>query len=102
MIFVVHPGSAARIRIPDPEPDFLPILDLGSRGQKGTGSRTRNTVSGDVFFCHFFFGSYWLARFVTFLQAPSFLSYWLEDFANFTPTTEDNDQYNPTITFGET
>ncbi len=32
MIRVVHPC----IRIPDP--DFLPIPDPGSRGQKGTGS----------------------------------------------------------------
>ncbi len=39
MIRVVHPGS----QIPDP--DFLPIPDPGSRGQKGTGSqiRIRNT-----------------------------------------------------------
>jgi hypothetical protein len=31
--------------IPDPDADFLPILGLGSRGQKGTGSwiRIRNT-----------------------------------------------------------
>ncbi len=29
---------------PDPDPDFLPIPDPGSRGQKGTGSRIRNTV----------------------------------------------------------
>jgi hypothetical protein len=28
-------------RIPDPDPDFLPIPDPGSRGQKGTGSRIR-------------------------------------------------------------
>jgi hypothetical protein len=34
---VVHPGS----RIPDPDADFLPILDPGSRDQKGTGSRIR-------------------------------------------------------------
>ncbi len=43
MIWVVHPGS----RIPDPDADFLPIPDPGSRGQKGTqpGSRIwiRNT-----------------------------------------------------------
>jgi hypothetical protein len=32
--------------IPDPDPDFLPIPDPGSRGQKGTGSqiRIRNTI----------------------------------------------------------
>jgi hypothetical protein len=32
--------------IPDPELEFLPIPDPGSRGQKGTGPRTRirNTV----------------------------------------------------------
>jgi hypothetical protein len=29
--------------IPDPDPDFLPIPDPGSRGQKGNGSRIRNT-----------------------------------------------------------
>jgi hypothetical protein len=28
-------------RIPDPDADFLPIPDPGSRGQKGTGSRIR-------------------------------------------------------------
>jgi hypothetical protein len=39
MIRVVHPGS----RFPDPDADFLPIPDPGSRGQKGTGSRIRNT-----------------------------------------------------------
>jgi hypothetical protein len=27
--------------IPDPDPDFLPIPDPGSRGQKGAGSRIR-------------------------------------------------------------
>jgi hypothetical protein len=32
MIRVVHPGSRIRILI------FLPITDLGSRGQNGTGS----------------------------------------------------------------
>jgi hypothetical protein len=37
MIRVVHPGS----RIPDPDADFLPIPNPGSRGQKGTGSRIR-------------------------------------------------------------
>jgi hypothetical protein len=31
-----------RLFIPDPDPDFLPILDPGSRGQKGSGSRTQN------------------------------------------------------------
>jgi hypothetical protein len=32
--------------IPDPDPDFLPFLDPGSRGQKGTGYRIwiRNTA----------------------------------------------------------
>jgi hypothetical protein len=37
MIWVVHPGSGSR----DPDYDFLPIPDPGSRGQKGTGSRIR-------------------------------------------------------------
>jgi hypothetical protein len=30
--------------IPDQDPDFLPIPDPRSRGQKGTGSRIRNTA----------------------------------------------------------
>ncbi len=30
-------------RIPDADPDFIPIPDPGSRGQKGTGSWIRNT-----------------------------------------------------------
>jgi hypothetical protein len=29
--------------IPDPDPDFLPIPDPGSRGQKGTGSRVQGS-----------------------------------------------------------
>jgi hypothetical protein len=33
------PGCSSRI--PDPDSDFLPIADTGSRGQKGTGSRIR-------------------------------------------------------------
>ncbi len=32
---------SSRICIPDPDPDFLPIPDTGSRGQKGTGSQIR-------------------------------------------------------------
>jgi hypothetical protein len=31
---------------PDPDPDFLPIPDLGSRGQKGAGSRIRIRNTG--------------------------------------------------------
>jgi hypothetical protein len=34
------PGCSSRIRIPESDPDFLPIPDPGSRGQKGTGSVT--------------------------------------------------------------
>jgi hypothetical protein len=34
--------------IPDPDPDFLPIPDPGYRGQKGTGSRIRNTGSNSL------------------------------------------------------
>ncbi len=30
-------------RIPEPDADFLPNPDPGSRGQKGPGSRIRNT-----------------------------------------------------------
>ncbi len=37
MIVVVHPGSRIRNLI------FYPSPDPGSRGQKGTGSQTRNT-----------------------------------------------------------
>jgi hypothetical protein len=41
------PGCSSRI--PDPDADFLPIPDPGSRGQKGTGSRIRirNTADPD-------------------------------------------------------
>jgi hypothetical protein len=35
------PGFSTRIRIMGPDPDFLPIPDPGSSGQKGTGSQTR-------------------------------------------------------------
>ncbi len=34
-------GCSSPIRIPDPDLDFLPIPDPGTRGQKGTGSRIR-------------------------------------------------------------
>jgi hypothetical protein len=42
MIQDVHSGS--RIRISDPDFDFLPILDYGSRGQKGTGSGSAKII----------------------------------------------------------
>jgi hypothetical protein len=62
--YFFHPGSASKnlsiliqktvsklsevwfgLFIPDPDPDFLPIPDPGSRGQKGTGSATaRNNL----------------------------------------------------------
>ena len=38
------PGCSSRI--PDPDADFLPIPDPGSRGQKGTGSRIRIRNTG--------------------------------------------------------
>jgi hypothetical protein len=38
------PGCSSRIRIPDPSLDYLPTPDPGSRGQKGTRSRIRNTI----------------------------------------------------------
>jgi hypothetical protein len=38
-------GNMIRDVIPDPDLDFLSIKDPGSRGQKGTGSRIRNTDS---------------------------------------------------------
>ncbi len=34
------PGCSSRVRIPDPDLDFLPIPDHGSSGQKNTGSGT--------------------------------------------------------------
>ncbi len=37
--------------IPDPDPDFLPIPDPGSRGQKGYGSRLRIRKTGRISFC---------------------------------------------------
>jgi hypothetical protein len=40
------PGCSSRICIPDSDPDFLPIPDPGSRGQKGTGSRIRIRNTG--------------------------------------------------------
>ncbi len=47
--------------IPDPDPEFLPIPDPGSRGQKGTGSRIRirntgpeRTSTGYRFFIFYF------------------------------------------------
>ncbi len=39
-------GCSSRIRIPDPDPDFLSISDSGSSGQKGTGSRIRFLNTG--------------------------------------------------------
>jgi hypothetical protein len=38
--------------------------------------------------------SYWSAGFGTFLQVSALASRWLEDCANFTPTSEENDQYS--------
>ncbi len=40
--------SRTRLFIPDPDPDLLPIPDLGSRGQKDTGFRIRNTVKRNL------------------------------------------------------
>ncbi len=37
-------------QIPDPDLDFLPIPDPGSRGQKGTGFRTRIRNTGHIGF----------------------------------------------------
>jgi hypothetical protein len=42
MFSIPDPGYEV-FSIPDPDPVFLPILDPGSRGQKGTVSRIRNT-----------------------------------------------------------
>ncbi len=40
------PGCSSRIRMTDPDPDFLPIPDPGSRGQKGTGTGIWDPGSG--------------------------------------------------------
>jgi hypothetical protein len=40
-----------RVVILDPDPDFLPISEPGSRGQKGTGSRIR--IRNNAFFFKF-------------------------------------------------
>ncbi len=40
------PGCLSRIRILDPDRDFLPIPDPGSKGQKGIGSRIRIRNTG--------------------------------------------------------
>jgi hypothetical protein len=37
-----------------------------------------------------FLASYWSAGFGRFLQVSTLASHWLEDFANFTPTPEEN------------
>jgi hypothetical protein len=39
MVRIVHPES----RIPDPDPDFLPIPDSGVKKAPDPGSRIRNT-----------------------------------------------------------
>jgi hypothetical protein len=39
---------------------------------------------------------YWSAGFGTFLQVSALASHWLEDFANFTPTPEENAITAPT------
>jgi hypothetical protein len=50
-----------RLFIPDPDTDFLPILDPGCSGQKGNGSQIwiRNTVRG------FFFGRIQIKNFLS-------------------------------------
>ncbi len=47
--------SLSSVADPDPDADFLPIPEFGSRGQKGTGSRIRirNTI-----IIHHYFGIY--------------------------------------------
>ncbi len=51
------PRRSSRIRILDPNLDFLPIPDPGSRGQKGTGSRIRipNTAYFNLLWFAFLF-----------------------------------------------
>jgi hypothetical protein len=48
MIRDAHPGSGSRIR--RIRILILPIPDPGSKGQKGTGSRIRNTGNGNTIF----------------------------------------------------
>ncbi len=46
------PGCSSRIQILDPDPDFLPIPDPGSRGQKGTESQIPDPDPQQFFFAH--------------------------------------------------
>ncbi len=41
-----HSEILSGLFIPDLDPDFLPIPDPGSRGQKCTGSRVRSRIQG--------------------------------------------------------
>ncbi len=41
------------MNIPDPDLEFIPIPVIGSRGQKDTGSRTRNTAANAKRTVHF-------------------------------------------------
>jgi hypothetical protein len=52
-----------------------------------------SNVSGVCVLSPGFLASYWSALFGTFLQVSAGASRWLEDWANFTPTPEENDQY---------
>jgi hypothetical protein len=52
-----------------------------------------NNVTG-VYLVQGFLDLNWSAGFWTFLQVAALSSHWLGDFANFTPSAEDNDQYS--------
>jgi hypothetical protein len=41
-----------------------------------------------------FFISYWSARFGRIIQVSARASHWLENFTNFMPTLEENEQYS--------
>jgi hypothetical protein len=41
-----------------------------------------------------FLAFYWTSGFGTFLQVSALASDWLKDYANFTQTPEENDQYS--------
>jgi hypothetical protein len=55
--------------------------------------RWLNNVSG-VYLGPDFLAFYWSAGFGTILQVLALASHWLKDYANFTQTPEENDQYS--------
>ncbi len=78
-------------------------MEAVSRCQKGTrlGSGSA-TLLVTMYFLPFFLWFLLVSQVCDISSGTDLPSHWLEDFANFTPTAEDNDQYDPTHTFGET